>query len=246
MDAEVARRSDELKTALVASVSHDLRTPLASIRAAAGNLADPEVPWEADEVRTAARSIDTEAERLDRLVRGLLDLSRIEAGALRPRLEACDLASMVDEVVDRLRPNLGQRAVTVDVPESLPPVRVDALLFDQLLTNLVDNAARHAPAPAPLVIRGRELEGGEPRVELVVEDGGPGVPRAALATLFDGPARMARQGAGSGRGTGTGLIVVSGFARAMEVDLAATAGEIGGLAITLRIPAEGAPVDLAQ
>ena len=245
-DAEVARRSDELKTALVASVSHDLRTPLAGIRAAAGNLADPEVPWEADEMRAAARAIDNEANRLDRLVRGLLDLSRIEAGALRPRLEACDLASMVEEAVERLRPNLGERPLTVDVPETLPPVRVDALLFDQLLTNLVDNAARHAPAPAPVAIRGRAAGGTQPggtqsRVELVVEDGGPGLPGDALATLFDGSTRPSRQGAGSRRGSGTGLMVVSGFARAMGIELAASVSGLGGLAITLGIPAEPAP-----
>ena len=85
--AEIARRSDALKSALLDSVSHDLRTPLASIRATAGNLADPDLDWSTDEVRRAAETIDAEAQRLDRFVRAVLDLSRIESGALRPDLE---------------------------------------------------------------------------------------------------------------------------------------------------------------
>jgi two-component system sensor histidine kinase KdpD len=147
------------------------------------------------------------------------------------------------EVVDRLRGILGDRPVTLDVPESLVPVQVDALLFDQLLTNLVDNVARHAPAPAPLAVRARQPVDGEPWVELVVEDGGPGIPGDAIGGLFERSARLDRRTAGSRRGTGTGLVVVSGFARAMGIDLTTAASRLGGLAVTLRVPAASAPVE---
>ncbi len=239
-DAEIARRSDELKSALVASVSHDLRTPLASIRAAAENLLDPEVAWSTDEARAAASSIESEAERLDRLVRGLLDLSRIEAGTLRPELEVCDLGSMVEEVVDRLRRALGNRPVILELPESLPPVRVDALLFDQLLSNLIENVARHAPPPVPVAVSAdAAVEDGY--TQLVVEDGGPGVPAGILGRLFESPGQFDRRAAGSRRGTGTGLVVVAGFARAMDIGLSAGQSRLGGLAVTLRIPVARPP-----
>jgi two-component system, OmpR family, sensor histidine kinase KdpD len=238
-DAEIARRSDELKSALVASVSHDLRTPLASIRAAAENLLDPEVAWTTDEVRAAATSVESEADRLDRLVRGLLDLSRIEAGTLRPEFEVCDLGSMVEEAVDRLRRALGDRPLTLHLPETLPPVRVDALLFDQLLSNLIENVARHAPPPAPIEVRADEVvDNGH--AELVVEDGGPGVPAALIDRLFESPGQFDRRASGSRRGTGTGLVVVAGFARAMDIGLSAGRSRLGGLAVTLRIPLAGA------
>ena len=239
-DAEIAHRSDELKSALVASVSHDLRTPLASIRAAAENLLDPEVPWTADDVRKAASSIESEAERLDRLVRGLLDLSRIQAGALRPELEMCDLGSMVEAVVDRLRRALGDRPVTLLLPESLPPVRVDALLFDQLLSNLIENVARHAPPPVPLAVRA-DAGVEHAYAELVVEDGGPGVPAGILDRLFESPGMFDRRAAGTRRGTGIGLVVVAGFAQAMDIGLSASHSQLGGLAVTLRIPVADPP-----
>src|SRR6478672_6076376 len=130
MTAEVARRSDALKSALLDSVSHDLRTPLASIRATAGNLADPDLDWSNDEVRRAAETIDAEAQRLDRFVRSVLDLSRIESGALRPDLEVFDLPELLERTVTRFRPVLGERPITMEVAPSLPLVRVDAVLLD--------------------------------------------------------------------------------------------------------------------
>ena len=114
--AEVARQSDALKSALLTSVSHDLRTPLSSIRAAAGSLLDPAITWSPDDQRAIARSIDTEAERLNRLVRNLLDLSRIEGGALRPDLELFELDELLEPVLARLEPVLAGRRMEVAVP----------------------------------------------------------------------------------------------------------------------------------
>ena len=139
-EVEIARRADTLKSALLDAVSHDLRTPLASIRAAAGSLVDPEVAIDEAAVRSTAAAIDIEADRLDRLVREVLDLSRVEAGALRLDLEPLVLGDAVAAVVDRLRPLLGERPISLALPDELPPVRADAVLLDGLLANLVDKS----------------------------------------------------------------------------------------------------------
>ena len=124
--------------------------------------------------------IDAEATRLDRLVGGILHLGRITAGEVHPDLEPHEPWAIVEPAVDRLRPALGDRPIVVDVPDDLPPVLVDAALLDDVISNLIDNAAKHAPAPAPL-----EIHAGHETVRtgivIVVEDGGPGVPASALA-----------------------------------------------------------------
>jgi two-component system sensor histidine kinase KdpD len=233
--AEVARQGDALKSALLDSVSHDLRTPLAAIRAAAGNLMDSQVELTRDETRSTARSIDVEAQRLSRLVRNMLDLSRIEGGALHPDLELYDLADLVDPVAERLTPMLRPAPVEVQIPPDLPAVRVDALFVDQILANLLENAARYAP-DRPIRVSAAEADGG---VELVVEDAGPGVPASQLPRLFDrfyrGPAR---QGLRTEGGSGIGLTVVKGLAEAMGGSVEARASALGGLAVAVMLPCE--------
>ena len=125
---EITRRSDTLKSALLDSVSHDLRTPLASIRAAAGTLMDPDVEWPPERRREIAASIDREADWLNRLVTNLLDMSRVDAGELRPNLAVFALADLVGVAVARANVASGGRDVRVDVPEDLPPVLVDEVL----------------------------------------------------------------------------------------------------------------------
>ncbi|MFN8622531.1 MAG: DUF4118 domain-containing protein [Chloroflexota bacterium] len=234
VDAEVARRSDALKTALLDSVSHDLRTPLASIRVAAGSLMDPELGWTSDDGRTAATAIDREAERLGRLVTNLLDMSRIESGDLRPQLRVVDLAEVVDQAVLRLRPVLGERRVTVELPHDLPAARVDEVFIDQVVTNILENAARYVPASGGIWVSGEASDG---RVRLVIEDDGPGVPDAALPRLFEKFYRVPRAGEGSRRGTGIGLAVVRGLVEAMGGDVVARRSTRGGLALELSLPA---------
>lgn len=238
VDAEVSRRSDSLKSALLRSVSHDLRTPLAGIRAAAGSLLDPAAPRDPTATAAAAAAIDAAAARLDRLVRGLLDLGRIESGLLRPDIEPFDLRALVDDAIARLGTTLGDRPVTIDVPDDLPPIRVDGVLFDEVLANLLENVGRHAPPPAACRI-GAAL-GGDGRVELVIEDGGPGVDDAAAARLFAGFGRA--EGSAPDRGSaGVGLAVVHGFAEAMGIELEARRSDLGGLAVVLRVPAADRP-----
>lgn len=233
---EVARQGDALKSALLDSVSHDLRTPLAAIRATAGNLMDPETTWTRDEERAAARSIDLEAQRLSRLVRNMLDLSRIEGGALRPSLELYDLADLVDPVLERLSRVLAPAKVEASIPEDLPPVRVDANFVDQILTNLLENAVRYATGKQVRVTARESLDGG---VELIVEDAGPGVPGPELVHLFErfyrGPRRAGSRSVG---GSGIGLTVVRGLAEAMGGSVEAGPSQLGGLAVTVRLQCE--------
>ncbi|MFL5684505.1 MAG: DUF4118 domain-containing protein [Chloroflexota bacterium] len=237
-DLEIAHQTDVLKTALIDSVSHDLRTPLASIRATAGGLADPEVVWTDEARRDAANVIDTEAARLDRLVSGLLDLSKITSGGLHPDLEPHELWSIVQPAVDRLRPSLGERAISVDIPETLPPVLADAVLLDIVVTNLLDNVGAHSAAHAPVSIRATEEDG---MVRLVVEDGGPGVPAESIGALFDRFRRGPTRSEGSRRGLGIGLSVVRGLVDAMSGQVSADRGPLGGLAVSVRL--RPAPID---
>ena len=231
--AEIARRSDELKSALLDSVSHELRTPLAAIRAAAGTLADPEVEWPAAEVRASATSIDREAERLAQLVGNLLDVGRIEGGALHPVRSPFVLADLVHDAVERSRALLGDRPVTTDIPDDLPAVLVDAVHLELILRNTLENAARYTPDDAPVRIVARAA--GD-TVTMRVEDGGAGVPDAALPHLFDKFYRVPRSNEAARRGTGIGLTVVRGLVEAMGGRVTAGRSTLGGLAIDVSLP----------
>jgi two-component system, OmpR family, sensor histidine kinase KdpD len=233
-ELEIARRADALKSALLDAVSHDLRTPLASIRAAAGSLVDPDVAVDEASARTTAAAIDVEADRLDRLVREVLDLSRVEAGSLRVDLEPLVLADAVGAVVERFRPLLGDRPIGQDLPHELPPVRADAVLLDAVVANLVENVARHTPPPAPLEISAA-AEG--ELVRLTVDDGGPGVPPAARSRLFAKFQPLPSARTGSRPGLGLGLASVRGMIDAMGGSVEASESPLGGLRITVRLPA---------
>ena len=240
--AEVSRRSEALKSALLDSVSHDLRTPLASIRAAAGTLMDPAIDWPPEQRRDIAASIDREAEWLNRLVTNLLDMSRVEAGELRPSLVVMTVGDVVSEAVRRAAATLGGRTVDVQVDPDLPPILVDEVFIGQVLNNTLDNAAKYAGLGAPIRISARET--GEDRVRITVEDGGPGVPAEAMPRLFEKFYRVPRKGEGSRRGTGIGLAVVLGLVESMGGHVSARPGELGGLAVDITVPSV-APEDTA-
>lgn len=240
LEAEIARRSEAVKTALLDSVSHDLRTPLATIRAAAGSLLDADVAWTETERRDALRSIDSEAERMNLLVRNLLDLSRIEGGALRPELEPHDLDELVERVVRRIPM---AKVLTVSIPGDLPPLLVDDTYLDEVLTNLVENAVRYGGSQIAIGARPRP----EARaVEVTIEDDGAGVPDRDAPHLFDKFYRVRRTGEGSRHGMGIGLTVARGLARAMGGDIQAGRSALGGLAMTVRLPVASPPPDESE
>ena len=241
LDAEVARRSEALKTALLDSVSHDLRTPLATIRAAAGSMLDSSVEWTAEERNEALRTIDAEAERMNRLVRDLLDLSRIEAGALHPEIAPHDLDELVGRVVAGVTARLpAGRRIEQDVPDDLPPLLVDDTYLDEVLTNLLENALRYGGERVRIAAR---PVSGEPNVEIVVEDDGPGVDPTDLPHLFEKFYRGGPPKTRSSHGMGVGLTVAQGLTVAMRGSIGAERSELGGLAVHVRLPSIELPAE---
>lgn len=202
LEAEVLRRTDELKSALLDAVSHDLRTPLASILAASGSLRQRDVEWSDEQRAEFADSIDEEARRLDRLVGDLLDLSRIEAGVLSPRKGWYDVGALVEDVTGRLRPLTAAHRVRVQIPEDLPPVLLDYVEIDQVLSNLIENAAKYAPAGTEIDVSAA-VDGDTVRIE--VADRGPGIPPAEARNVFAPFRRLRRDLRASGTGLGLAI-----------------------------------------
>jgi two-component system sensor histidine kinase KdpD len=227
---------DRLRTALLNSVSHDLRTPLASIKASASSLLDPEVHWSDQQRREFLVTIDQEADRLTRLVHNLLDMSRIEANALDLRLEETSLAEIAGSVVRRVRASASQR-IDVHVPESVPPVEADPVLLEQVLGNLLDNAVRYADGSAIAVV-GREVGDS---VELRVIDHGPGIPEPERERIFDQFYRL-KGGGRRPEGTGMGLSICRGIVSALRGNLRVETTPGGGATFVLTLPVAERPV----
>jgi two-component system sensor histidine kinase KdpD len=189
---------------------------------------DPDVEWPPERRREIAASIDREAEWLNRLVTNLLDMSRIEAGELKPSLEVFELPDLVDSALARSAPE-ARRHVTLDLPHDLPPVLADEVFVGQVLANTVDNAAKYGGPDVPIRISARSI--GDGIIRATIEDGGPGVPADAIPRLFEKFFRVPRKGEGSRRGTGIGLSVVRGLVEAMGGQVHARPSSLGGLAI---------------
>ncbi|MEX1072352.1 MAG: DUF4118 domain-containing protein [Chloroflexota bacterium] len=237
-ELEVAHRSEELKTALLDSVSHDLRTPLATIRASAGTLADPAVALEPEAARAMAGEIDAEADRLARLVSGLLDMSRIAGGALQTSAEPMPVREIVDAAMQRARAALGHRPMEVAIPDDLPAVVVDPVLASQVLDNLIENVTRHTEPGARLAISA-DRDGDTIRIR--VEDDGGGVPLEAIGHIFEKFYRVPARREQARQGTGLGLAMVKGLVEAMGGSVAASRSDLGGLAIDLWLPIADEP-----
>lgn len=231
-ETEILRRTDELKTALLNAVSHDLRTPLASIVASAGSLQQTDVSWTEKERQTFVEEIEQEAQRLNRIVGNLLDLSRVESGSLVPEKGWYDFGALVDDVLGRLRHVTANHRVSADVPEDLPPVPLDYVEIDQVLTNLIENATKYTPAGTEIGIRVRIL-GSELNVEIT--DKGPGIPVDALPRLFEPYYRVDGRESGP-RGTGLGLAVARGLVEAHGGKLWAENRRTGGARFVFTLP----------
>jgi two-component system sensor histidine kinase KdpD len=224
------QETDRLRTALLNSVSHDLRTPLASIKASASSLLDQEVSWSDAERDEFLTTINDEVDRLTHLVHNLLDMSRIEAGALDPRLVESSVAEVVGPVVRRARAASRQR-VDVDVPDELAPVLVDPVRLDQVLTNLLDNARSYA-AGSPVQVVASQAAG---TVELRVVDHGPGIPGPERERIFDQFYRL-KEGGRRPEGTGMGLAICRGIVEAHGGRLRVETTPGGGATFVLTLP----------
>jgi len=211
LQMELLQRTDVLRAALLSSVSHDLRTPLSSIKAAATSLLQEEVQWDEEARRSFALSIEREADRLNRLVANLLDMSRIESGALKPEREWYPIDELVHDVLGHMQPVLDGRTVHTDLPADLPPVELDYLEIDQVLTNLIENAVRYTPAGSPIELSAR-VDGDQ--MVISVADRGPGIPPDDRERVFDKFYRVLETQTTRTTGSGLGLAVSRGLVEA--------------------------------
>jgi len=207
--ARVLEESDQLKSAILSSVSHELRTPLSTIKAAASSLRGREVNWDSPARLELVAAIDDEADHLNMLVGNLLDMSRIESGALQPRREWNILAEIVGDVLGRMRHLAEDHTLKVDFPEELPLIPVDYVQMEQVFTNLVSNSLKYAPANTVVWIRA-QVEGESLHVE--VSNQGPQVPPEHLERIFDKFYRITA--ADKVTGTGLGLSICKGIIEA--------------------------------
>ena len=236
--AELLRATESLQSALLNSISHDLRTPLASITGALSGLKEgatgPE-EFRLDQ-RSSMELVDTalgEAERLNRLVGNLLDMSRLEAGALRLHREPCDLQDLVGAVLGQLGDRLQSHPVDVCLAPDLPLVPLDFVLIAQVLVNLLDNAAKYSPPATLIEVSARQ---DNDRVTIRVADRGPGVPEEDLERVFDKFQRVNRTDGATG--TGLGLAISRGIVEAHGGSIKAQDRPGGGLEVLISLPLE--------
>ncbi len=229
--AEVLQATEKLQTALLNSISHDLRTPLVSITGALSSLQVDDIELDKATRHNLVDNAREEAERLNRLVGNLLDMTRIEAGALKVAREPCDVQDVIGAALEPLDDRLRNRPLTVDIPPDLPLVPMDFVLIAQVLLNVLDNALKYSPPDAPVEVLAR-VEGPEAHVQ--VADRGVGIPPDDLSRVFDKFYRVQQPGQVSG--TGLGLSICKGIVEAHGGRIWAQNREGGGTVITLALP----------
>jgi two-component system sensor histidine kinase KdpD len=235
--AEAARpiaEADRVRTALLAAVSHDLRTPLASAKAAVTSLRSRDIEWDEQDHDELLATADESLDKLARLVDNLLDMSRLQAGALAVFPRPADLAEIVARSLDDLGPPA--RRVTVDIPDDLPEVAVDPAILERVISNLTANALRYSPPGTPPALTGSALHD---RVELKIIDWGPGVPESQRTAMFVPFQRMGDTD--NTTGVGLGLALSRGLTEAMGGTLEPDETPGGGLTMTLSLPAAPSP-----
>jgi two-component system, OmpR family, sensor histidine kinase KdpD len=231
--AEAARpiaEADRMRTALLAAVSHDLRTPLASAKAAVTSLRSADIQWGAEDRNELLATADESLDRLAHLVDNLLDMSRLQAGALAVFPRPAGLDDIVARALDDL--GIARKAVVVDIPDTLPAVRVDPGILERVIVNLAGNALRYSPPGSPPLLTASVLSD---RVELRVVDRGPGIPEQDRDRMFVPFQRLGDTD--NTTGVGLGLALSRGLTEAMGGTLDPEETPGGGLTMTLSLPA---------
>jgi two-component system sensor histidine kinase KdpD len=208
--SRVLEESDRLKSALLSSVSHELRTPLATIKAAVSSLRGGQVPWKSAAREDLLAAVDDETDHLNRLVGNLLDMSRIESGALKPQRQWNLISEIAGGVLARLRQAAQSHRLVIDVSEDLPLVPVDYVQMEQVFTNLISNSLKYAPPGTTVRISARKQDGATVIVQ--VSNQGPPVPEEHLDRIFDKFYRVTA--ADRVTGTGLGLSICKGIVEA--------------------------------
>ena len=234
-EASALAESDALKSALLASLSHDLRTPLAVIKASSSSLLDSSVAWDADSRSEFLLAIDEETDRLARMVDNLLDLTRIEGGTLHPDKSWYDIAELVADVANRPAVRSPDHPLRVDIQPDLPLVCFDYVKIAQVLVNLIENAVKYTPPGTPIVVTARAARDA---VELAVTDSGPGIPANELDRIFDPFYRSPRNARVPG--TGIGLAIARGFVEAHGGRIRVESRPGGGASFRFTLPVETA------
>jgi two-component system sensor histidine kinase KdpD len=228
--------SEKLNTALFSSLSHDLKTPLATISGAASSLRELGDRMDAATRADLLASIEEESSRLARFVANLFDMTRLEAGTLKPRRDKVGVGEVIDIAIDRARTLHRACRFEVSLAEHLPPARADANLLGQALFNLLDNACKYGGETAPIAVFAR---GEENEVVISVTDQGKGIPERELERIFEKFYRRTKTD-GRAAGTGLGLSIARGFVNAMGGTLKAESPAVRkrGTRFTIRLPAE--------
>jgi two-component system sensor histidine kinase KdpD len=239
-DLERAKRTaetDRLRSALLTSISHDLKTPLAAILGTAGTLRDLSAQLDEIQKRDLLGTIVDESERLNRFIANLLDMTRLESGAVVPNTALHDPGEIVGTALSRATKILARHRVEVDLAAGLPMLELDAVLFEQVLFNVLDNAAKYAPPATTIRIRG--WQDGQ-SVCLQVIDEGDGIPPGDLERIFDKFYRV-QKGDQVRAGTGLGLAISRGFVEALHGAItAANRNDRSGAVFTIRMPVPAA------
>ncbi len=229
--AQLLQATEKLQTALLNSISHDLRTPLVSITGALSSLQEEGVALDPATRRSLIETASAEAERLNHLVGNLLDMTRVEAGAVRVARELCEVEDVIGSALERLGAALQDRQVNVDVRDPLPLVPMDFVLIVQVLVNLLDNAVKYSPRDLPIDVRAQIVDS---KLEISVADRGEGIPPGDLTRVFDKFYRVQRPlGA---VGTGLGLAICKGIVEAHGGNIRAENREGGGASVTFTLP----------
>jgi two-component system sensor histidine kinase KdpD len=232
--AELLEITDKLQNALLNSISHDLRTPLVSITGALSSLADSQVALDENARRSLIETAGEEADRLNRLVGNLLDMTRLESGAMRVKRSAVDIQDVIGSALEEIGARLAGRSVKMDIPDSLPLISVDFMLIERVLVNVIDNALKYSPPESDIEIRAF-LAGAF--IEITVADRGVGIPPEDLNRIFDKFYRVQRPDNVSG--TGLGLAISKGIVEAHGGFISAENRPGGGTIITIALPVEG-------
>jgi len=228
--AELVAESERLSKTLLNSVSHEMRTPLAAITSAASALVETGDHAPADWRRGMADEIQEAAQRLNRLVGNLLSMTRVQSGHVKPKMDWCDVADVLQVTRDEIQAEMARHPVTTEIQPGLPLVRMDFVLMQQALTNLLLNATVHTPPGTKILVTVR-VDAGE--LVITVSDNGPGLPTEAIAHLFD---KFYRGPSAPAGGTGLGLAIVKGFIEAQNGRVSAGNRPEGGAVFTLRMP----------
>ena len=237
--ATLQMEAERLRSSLLSSVSHDLRTPLSVITGSASALMESEAPLPPEARRDLAATIHEEAQRLNRLVRNLLDMTRIASGAIKVAKEWQPLDAVIGAALGRVDDQLEARKVDVVLPPEPPLVPIDAVLIEQVLINLLENAAKYTPKEAPIEIAARESDGA---VTVEVADRGPGIPRELVEKIFEKFYRLPREGASGG--AGLGLAICRGIVEAHGGRISVHDRVGGGAVFRFTIPLEGKPPEI--